>query len=204
MDYHETEFAASAWTGTKSLRPIRCESDSGTGLYYYRARYYDQSTGRFLSEDETGFHDGVNFYRHVHNDPIDNTDPTGFTTYKGFPADKEVQLRNAVDEAVKKLSDTCSSGHSCAGADGPNLINLIQNATFVFQPKSKDCGQTGPATVLRIRHTFGLEPLAFEPICCSLASTLVHEAVHGLTHPSNKRPQQIEKDCFGCTVPEKP
>jgi RHS repeat-associated protein len=27
------------------------ESDHETGLYYYRARYYDQGSGRFLSED---------------------------------------------------------------------------------------------------------------------------------------------------------
>ncbi len=27
------------------------EFDSETGLYYYRARYYDPSAGRFLSED---------------------------------------------------------------------------------------------------------------------------------------------------------
>ena len=195
---------ASSGSLTNPFRYTAREFDSETSLYYYRARYHDPQAGRFLGEDETGFHDGVNFYRYAHNDPIDNTDPTGYTTYKGFPADKEVQLRNAVDEAIKKLSDTCSSGHSCAGADGPKLINLIQNATFVFQPNSKDCGQTGPATVLRFRHTFGLGPLAFEPICCSLASTLVHEAVHGLTHPRNKRPQRIEKDCFGCTVPEKP
>jgi len=169
---------------------------------YYRARYYDPSTGRFASEDETGFHDGVNFYRYVHNDPTDDTDPTGYTTYKGFPADKEVQLRNAVDEALKKLRDPCPNGSGCAGADGPKLIALIEKATFVYQPRSKICGQTGPLSFLGLRHTFGLGPLAFGPRCCSLASTLVHEAVHGLLHPSDKKPDQIEKDCFGCITEE--
>jgi RHS repeat-associated protein len=32
----------------------------GLGLYYYRARYYDPATGRFLSEDPTGFAGGIN------------------------------------------------------------------------------------------------------------------------------------------------
>jgi RHS repeat-associated protein len=34
------------------------EFDSETSLYYYRARYYDPGTGRFLSEDPTRFRAG--------------------------------------------------------------------------------------------------------------------------------------------------
>lgn len=51
--------------------------DSETGLYYYRARYYDPATGRFLSEDPSAFIGGVNFYRYVRNDPLRLIDPTG-------------------------------------------------------------------------------------------------------------------------------
>jgi len=178
------------------------ESQSECNFPYYRARYYDAIVGRFLGEDERGFGDGVDFYRYVHNNPIDYTDATGFTTYKGFSADLQAQLMNAVDEALRKLRDTCSTGHSCAGADGQKIANIIENATFVYQPKSKRCGHTGPVSFLRLRHTFGLGPAAFGPGCCSLASTLVHEVVHGLTHISDKLPDQVEKDCFGCVVPE--
>jgi hypothetical protein len=128
-----------------------------------RARYFDPATGTFLGEDPSGFNDGVNFYRYVHNDPIDNSDPTGLTTYKGFPADKEADLRNAVNDALKKLRDTCSTGQSCAGKDGQKIANTIENATFVYQSKSKLCGHTGPVTFLQLRHTFGLGPAAFGP-----------------------------------------
>lgn len=47
---------------------------------YYRARYYDQTLGRFISEDPTGFKAGVNFYKYADNDPIDGSDPTGLVT----------------------------------------------------------------------------------------------------------------------------
>ena len=41
------------------------ESDSETGLYYYRARYYDASMGRFLNEDPVQFKGGIDFYSYV-------------------------------------------------------------------------------------------------------------------------------------------
>src|SRR6266478_3350629 len=54
------------------------EFDSETGLYYFRARYYDPSIGRFLSEDplETSGGD-LNFYGYVGNSPGGFVDPTG-------------------------------------------------------------------------------------------------------------------------------
>ena len=41
----------STYTLTNPLHYTGREFDSETGLYYYRARYYDSVTGRFLSED---------------------------------------------------------------------------------------------------------------------------------------------------------
>lgn len=53
------------------------EWDKETGLYYYRARYYDSMVGRFLSKDPIGFGGGVNFYGYVRNNPISFVDPFG-------------------------------------------------------------------------------------------------------------------------------
>lgn len=53
------------------------EWDSETGLYYYRARYYDASLGRFISADPAGFVDGPNVYSYVLNAPALNVDPSG-------------------------------------------------------------------------------------------------------------------------------
>jgi RHS repeat-associated protein len=52
--------------------------DTVTGLYSDRARYYDPTTGRFLTQDPTGFAAGdSNLYRYVNNDPTNETDPSG-------------------------------------------------------------------------------------------------------------------------------
>ncbi|MFQ3594036.1 MAG: RHS repeat-associated core domain-containing protein, partial [Gemmataceae bacterium] len=54
------------------------EYDAELGIYYYRARYYDPATGRFLGEDPLGFAAGdANFYRYVGNQPTGRIDPMG-------------------------------------------------------------------------------------------------------------------------------
>ena len=54
------------------------EVDAESGLYFYRARYYDPATGRFLKQDPLGFAAGdPNLYRYVLNNPVKFTDPSG-------------------------------------------------------------------------------------------------------------------------------
>jgi len=61
------------------------EFDSETGLHFYRARYYDQTMGRFLSEDPLEFAgDGPNFYAYTLNNPVNYVDPMG-TSSQGPP-----------------------------------------------------------------------------------------------------------------------
>jgi RHS repeat-associated protein len=68
------------------------------GLYYYRARYYDAETGRFLQRDPIGiWGDGVglgNGYAYVGNDLANLTDPYGEKVdidVKDVPCTKEDQ-----------------------------------------------------------------------------------------------------------------
>jgi len=62
------------------------EFDSETGLYYYRARYYDPVTGRFLSEDPLTFDgDSIDFYEYSTNNPGTVNDPFGTQASKPTP-----------------------------------------------------------------------------------------------------------------------
>jgi len=53
------------------------EFDAGAGNYFYRARYYDQNVGRFVSEDPAGFGAGLDFYAYIGNRPVQYNDPFG-------------------------------------------------------------------------------------------------------------------------------
>ncbi|MCL6508391.1 MAG: RHS repeat-associated core domain-containing protein, partial [Bryobacteraceae bacterium] len=65
-------------------------------LYYYRARYYDPHTGRFLSEDPIGFAAGdSNLSRYVENGPTNWVDPTGLDKF----------IEQLTDEEKKALAD---------------------------------------------------------------------------------------------------
>jgi len=53
------------------------ETDDYTGLMFYRARFYDPQTGRFINEDPIGLSGGINSYSYASNNPINKTDPSG-------------------------------------------------------------------------------------------------------------------------------
>jgi len=71
------------------------ENDA-TGLHYYRARYYNATLGRFISEDPIGFLGGqANLYAYVGDDPIDFIDPLGLKRYD--PKACQTKVLNAVN-----------------------------------------------------------------------------------------------------------
>jgi RHS repeat-associated protein len=66
----------SSWGGAYKYAGM--EFDTTTALYFSRARYYDATTGRWISQDLMGFKAGdSNLYRYVNNDPTIATDPSG-------------------------------------------------------------------------------------------------------------------------------
>jgi RHS repeat-associated protein len=86
--YSYEPFGQTTVTGaatTSSMTFTGREAD-GTGLNYYRARYYDPRLKRFLKEDPVGFGGGsVDLYVYVNNRPTMLTDPTGKNPFLILP-----------------------------------------------------------------------------------------------------------------------
>jgi RHS repeat-associated protein len=132
------KLVTSSGTPVNPFRYTARESDSETGLYYYRARYYDPSVGRFLSEDPLGFGgEDVNFYRYVDNDPTDWFDPFGLMKKKSH-------------KKPKPPIDPCPKEKRCFfnWLDGPlggAAQDLNTTKALMFTMAAKEGGWTQPA-----------------------------------------------------------
>jgi RHS repeat-associated protein len=84
-EYSYEPFGGTSTTGTASTNPSQYtgRENDGTGLYYYRARYYSPGLQRFISEDPIGLLGGGNIYAYASNNPISFSDPFGLISGGG-------------------------------------------------------------------------------------------------------------------------
>jgi RHS repeat-associated protein len=121
---------ASTGSATNWYRYTARQFDSDTALYYYRARYYDPTTGRFLSEDLIGFDSDTDFYRYAENDPLSRVDPSGLSSLVFDRASGTL----AAYDSQGNLVATYSAGNFTINPGGnPNTIGAngpAPNGTF--------------------------------------------------------------------------
>ena len=70
-------------TVSGTLHQYTARENDGTGLYYYRARFYDPVLKQFFSEDPIGLLGGLNSRAYVDGNPINYSDPEGLAKAKG-------------------------------------------------------------------------------------------------------------------------
>jgi RHS repeat-associated protein len=79
------EASVEVGTVTNNLRFAGQYLDAETGLHYNYKRYYDPTTGRYLTPDPIGFEGDINFFVYVQNNPVNILDALGLDPYSNVP-----------------------------------------------------------------------------------------------------------------------
>ncbi len=94
----EMQTGFSSGTDISKYKYTGQQEDASTGLYYYKARFYDPGVGRFLTADSVlpNFADtqAFNRYMYVEGNPVNHNDPSGHWPGKGF-------LHRIIEKSVK-------------------------------------------------------------------------------------------------------
>ena len=102
--------------------------DSGIGLYFYGARYYDPAAGRFIQPDtnvpESQGVQALDRYAYVNNSPVTYTDPSGHMMTQCGADNEECGASQAQInyETQRYYYENCSSGY---GGGCPNYTEAI-------------------------------------------------------------------------------
>lgn len=115
------------WSGTEAGNPyyftgrrLDVLDDGDLDIMYYRNRYYDTETGRFLTQDPMGivpngqiamnpfsihkqYKDGMSIYEYVKNNPVIFSDSSGL----GFPSDEDTKDFDACVKGCDDDFDLC-------------------------------------------------------------------------------------------------
>jgi RHS repeat-associated protein len=133
--------------------------EAAGSLWYYRARYYDPVTGRFLSEDPERYADGMQVYGYVLNNPINYRDPTGMRSCQNDIARDLAHFQRKYDDWFKNNVTTWGpiqsfilscSGQAYEGGPNGSCDPRSYNLLAALAP-STECCRAAP----NVKSTFG-------------------------------------------------
>jgi len=107
------------------------EYDQETGLYFYRARYYDPKVGRFVTKDPISFAGGdVNLYAYVGNNPVTGIDPSGMMS-------EPLVIGWGIALAEPTPIGEIVMGGVTVGVGVWGLYNIFSNGKWIDHPDAK-------------------------------------------------------------------
>jgi RHS repeat-associated protein len=169
------------------------EFDSESGLYHYRARYYDPATGIFLEKDPLGFVGaGINTYQYVRNNPVKFGDPKG------------LEPQPYVPYPFQYPNDLIGSGELGATVCKRNKIWIWIRPDILNDPDDQRCGIVDCLTRHELVHV--ADVFAANPQVCQGAPDNAKIAP-GSQQQGNRfelRGRKLELDCLNEKLADAP
>ncbi|MDD5039163.1 MAG: RHS repeat-associated core domain-containing protein [Dehalococcoidales bacterium] len=161
-----------------------------TGLYYYGARYYDPTIGRFISPDTIvqtpNNPQSLNRYSYVFNNPLRYTDPSGLIVefenedyiMDLLENDEYIAPGSPLDEMIQEWAELVLAWEEF-GESSPEIANYLDNVEDIVNIQFGDTDGSGATTSGymngEINVTVGNEYMNYTQI---VSSYLGHESVH--------------------------
>jgi RHS repeat-associated protein len=198
--YTYEPFGNTTAAGAASGNPFQYtgRENDGTGLYFYRARYYSPALQRFVSEDPLGLAaNSVNFYELAYDSPMNFVDPLGMqpTTVEALPA--PAPAPPAPDTVAPPAPSPVSPPAPPSTGVGVGIGNLLAAIGVILtSPMDLNPNEPDPATFPRDnplpgRAKSGNKGKWYCKVRCAL-----------LTAPGGEGVGQYEAEAYGNTAGE--
>jgi RHS repeat-associated protein len=144
--YSYDPFGSVTVNGEASDNPFQYtgRENDGTGLYYYRARYYSPELQRFVSEDPIRFRSGdVNFFIYVGNSPLNWVDPFGLEKIITIEENCSCPYGASVTVTDTDTNNTVFSGRGSTLPNNPGQQNTVASGTYSGTNTTRASGGPG-------------------------------------------------------------
>jgi RHS repeat-associated protein len=185
---------SSATGGSANTLKYTGREEDGTGLVYYRARYMNPRSGRFLSRDpqEDGGLSG-NLYAYVGNNPLSYTDPLGLFRVPLKPLDPPPQVKIYGGNAGTTADRSKGFLLPTIACDGDGGIKVWLPEGF---GANDQCGES--TCVRRHERSHVLDAYAANPkICKDIGNNIMVEPVRPIDSARGEyKAYAVEADCY--------